>query len=79
MGFRVAGFSINGDEGASLGAAETRRRYLAAKHGDVLISHINQPLRAAGAGVVAGVTALKARGYRFVKLSDPAIKVSRAA
>ncbi|TMV84540.1 polysaccharide deacetylase [Thioclava sp. BHET1] len=79
LGYRIAGFSINGDQGASLGATEVRRRYLSAAAGDVLISHINQPHRPAGNGVVAGIHALRSRGYRFVRLSEPGVQVSRAA
>lgn len=70
MGFRVAGFSINGDGGSLLGARETSRRISAAKDGDVIISHINQPTHAAGGGVVEGILALKARGYVFIRLED---------
>lgn len=70
MGYRVAGFSLNGDAGASLLAPIVDRRIQAAKDGDVIISHINQPSRSAGAGVVKGILALKARGYRFVRLDQ---------
>jgi peptidoglycan/xylan/chitin deacetylase (PgdA/CDA1 family) len=70
MGFRIAGFSVNGDGGALLGQAATARRIAAATDGDVIIAHINQPDHSAGAGVVAGVLALKARGVRFVLLRD---------
>lgn len=68
LGYRVAGFSLNGDAGASLPAATVARRISAAKDGDVVIAHINQPRRSAGQGVVEGILALKARGYRFVRL-----------
>jgi peptidoglycan/xylan/chitin deacetylase (PgdA/CDA1 family) len=71
LGWRIAGFSLNGDAGASLGAAEVARRYAAAVAGDVIISHLNQPHRAAGAGVAKGILALRNRGVRFVRLSDP--------
>ena len=68
MGYRVAGYSLNGDAGASLPAPVVAKRIEAAKDGEVIISHINQPTRPAGAGVVEGVLALKARGFRFVRL-----------
>lgn len=70
LGYRVAGFSLNADQGASLGAKETARRIEAAKSGDVVIAHINQPNRPAGAGVAAGVMALAAGGARFVRLDE---------
>lgn len=72
MGYRIAGFSLNGDGGSLLGAKTTERRIAAARDGDVIIAHINQPGHAAGAGVVAGVLALKKRGFEFVRFDDAA-------
>lgn len=70
MGLRVAGYSLNGDGGATFGAALAERRIAAAKDGDVVIAHINQPGRPAGGGVAKGILDLKAKGYQFVKLDD---------
>ena len=52
LGFRIAGYSINGDGGSLLGARETERRVSAARDGDVIIAHINQLTHAAGGGLV---------------------------
>jgi peptidoglycan/xylan/chitin deacetylase (PgdA/CDA1 family) len=76
MGYKIAGFSINGDGGSLLGQASVEHLYAHARDGDVIISHINQPTHEAGAGVVNGILALKARGYQFVKLSDRAETLS---
>lgn len=70
MGLKVAGYSVNGDGGASLGAAAVERRFVSARDGDVIIAHINQPHRPAGNGVVRGLLALKRRGVVFVRLND---------
>lgn len=70
MGYRIAGYSVNGDGGSLLGAAVTEKRFASARDGDVIISHINQPTHAAGAGVVKGILDLKARGVQFVRLQD---------
>lgn len=72
LGFRVAGFSLNGDDGASVSAATAERRVSAARDGTVIIAHINQPDRPSGAGIARGILALKARGVTFVTLSDAA-------
>lgn len=69
LGFKVAGYSLSADEGALLGTRQTAQRIAAAKDGAVIIAHVNHPEKPAGAGVVAGVLALKARGFHFVKLS----------
>jgi peptidoglycan/xylan/chitin deacetylase (PgdA/CDA1 family) len=68
MGFGVAAFSLNGDEGASLPAAQVAARVGAAEDRDVVISHINQPLRSSGAGVASGVLRLRQLAVLFVRL-----------
>ncbi|MCY1187571.1 hypothetical protein D9M73_285680 [compost metagenome] len=70
MGYRIAGYSVNGDGGSLLGAAVAEKRIRAAKDGDVIIAHINQPTHSAGAGVARGILDLKAKGYSFVRLND---------
>jgi len=70
LGYRIAGYSLNADGGSLLGAAMTEKRVARAKDGDVIIAHINQPTHAAGAGLVKGLLALKARGVTFVRLED---------
>lgn len=72
MGYRVAGYSLNGDDGSLLGAGAAEKRIAAAKDGEVVISHINQPTHAAGQGVANAILKLKARGVDFVRLSDVA-------
>jgi len=72
MGYRIAGFSLNGDFGASASARMAHKRIAGAKSGDIVISHINQPHRPAGAGVISGILALKDRGFQFRHLDDVA-------
>lgn len=72
LGYRVAGYSLNGDGGSLLGAHETARRISHAKDGDVIIAHVNQPGHAAGAGVAEGILTLRKRGFEFVLLKDAA-------
>lgn len=70
MGYKIGGFSVNGDGGSLLGVEATVRSFESAKDGDVIIAHINQPTHKAGEGVVKGIEALKAKGYHFVRLMD---------
>lgn len=78
VGYRIAGYSLNGDGGASFSAGETERRIAQARDGDITLAHLNQLGRTAGAGVVAGLLRLRAAGFRFVQLSD-AVEVGSAA
>jgi peptidoglycan/xylan/chitin deacetylase (PgdA/CDA1 family) len=68
---RVAGYSIAGDGGASYSTRRTAETISAAKDGDVILAHVNQPHKPAGAGVVEGILNLKAKGFIFVKLDQP--------
>ena len=70
LGFEIAGYSLNGDQGASLSAEAAARRVRGAVDGDVILAHINQPDRPAGKGVAEGVADLRARGVTFVRLED---------
>ena len=70
MGYRIAGYSVNGDAGASLIPKMVEKQYASAKDGDVIISHINQPTHASGEGVAKSILALKAKGVQFVRLQD---------
>lgn len=72
MGYRIGGFSLNADFGASLPADMVHERFLTARDGDVIIGHVNQPKRSSGAGIASGAVALKAKGFRFVRLTDVA-------
>lgn len=69
-GLRVAGFSLNADFGASVSQRMAAQRMQLARSGDVIIAHVNQPDRPAGAGIAEGIIALKQKGFRFVTLSE---------
>ncbi len=68
MGYRIAGYSLNADQGATLPAAAVAKRIAAARDGDVIIAHVNHPERYSGEGVARGIEALKAKGAVFVRL-----------
>lgn len=70
LDFKLGGFSFSGDGGASWTSAHTEKAISTAKDGDVIIAHINQPTRPAGAGVVKGILRLKAAGFSFVTLDE---------
>ncbi len=81
LGFRVAGFSLNADAGATLPRHEVAARVRAARDGDVILAHVNKPRSDAGEGLIDGITTLLDRGVRFVPLGDaplgPALVATR--
>ncbi|MFG2844379.1 polysaccharide deacetylase family protein [Kitasatospora sp. NPDC048296] len=70
LGERVAGFTVNGDGGATLSAAEVRREVASASPRAIVIGHMNHPGGGTAPGVAAAVPGLLAAGRRFVRLSD---------
>jgi peptidoglycan/xylan/chitin deacetylase (PgdA/CDA1 family) len=70
MGFAIAGYSLSADLDASLPAARVAARLANARSGDVIVAHLNQPLRPCGQGVVEGLHALQRQGTRFVRLDQ---------
>lgn len=70
LGERVAGFTVNGDGGATLTASEVRQEVAAAPPGSIVIAHMNHPGGGTAPGFAAAVPALLAAGRRFVRLSD---------
>jgi peptidoglycan/xylan/chitin deacetylase (PgdA/CDA1 family) len=79
LGYRVAGFSLNADAGATLSRREVSARVRAARDGDVILAHVNKPRTAVGEGLIDGLTALCERGYRFVRLGDTTLAPSLVA
>ena len=70
MGYKVAGFSVNADAGATLKRAAIVARLKAVKPGDIIIAHMNKPNGDTAAGLAIGLRALQAQGFRFVTLSN---------
>ena len=74
LGYRVAGFSLNADAGATLSRNAVSARVRAARDGDVILAHVNKPRSYAGEGLVDGLNTLLQRGYQFVQLRDSALQ-----
>ncbi|HEY4995265.1 MAG TPA: polysaccharide deacetylase family protein, partial [Aestuariivirga sp.] len=70
LNFKLAGFTFSGDGGALFSSEHAARIIAKAQDGDVILAHINQPRRNAGAGVAEGILKLKAEGFSFVKLDE---------
>lgn len=77
LGYQVAGFSINGDQGASLSklAVEERLRHI--HGGDVIIAHMNKPASETAEGFAASLKWLLAQGFVFVRLDQVKLQVVR--
>jgi peptidoglycan/xylan/chitin deacetylase (PgdA/CDA1 family) len=70
LGLRVAGYSLNADDGATASATTVERRLLAAQADDIILAHMNKPAGGTAEGLAAALPALQQRGLQFVKLSQ---------
>ncbi len=70
MGYRVAGFSVNADAGATLPRREIAARLRKVQQGDIVIAHMNKPAADTAEGFADALPLLLARGVHFVKLSE---------
>lgn len=70
LGYKIAGFSINGDGGATFSKEEIISEVSKAKPRDIIISHFNQPNGNTYEGLKEALIKLREEGYKFVKLEN---------
>jgi peptidoglycan/xylan/chitin deacetylase (PgdA/CDA1 family) len=70
----VAGFSVLGDAGATYSVGQVKAALLKSAPGDIILCHMNHPESGTGAGIIAAAPELRARGFRFVRMSDYPLK-----
>lgn len=70
MGFKIGGFSVNADQGATLSETAVTQNVAGAKNGDIIIAHMNKPFSQTYAGLSKGLKALLERGFEFKTLKD---------
>lgn len=68
----IAGFSVNGDGGATFSAAMVRDTLLQLRDGDIVLAHLNRPAGGTAQGCAQAIPELLDRGVRFVTLSADA-------
>jgi peptidoglycan/xylan/chitin deacetylase (PgdA/CDA1 family) len=74
LGYRIAGFSVNADRGASLPADAVAARMRKVRSGDIIIAHLNKPESGTGAGLAIGLQSLLDQGFRFVMLREQRVR-----
>ena len=74
MGYRLAGFSISADAGATLPQAAVEARLRAVRPGDIILAHMNKPAGTTAEALALVLPELQSRHYHFVKLEDVALQ-----
>ena len=75
MGYRIAGFSVNADVGATLPQATIEHRLQRVRGGDVIIAHMNKPDSDTAEGLAVGLAELQRQGYVFVRLDQAELQL----
>jgi peptidoglycan/xylan/chitin deacetylase (PgdA/CDA1 family) len=74
LGYRIAGFSVNADGGATLPRAAIERRLRRVRDGDVIIAHMNKPDADTAEALEAALPELRRLGFVFVRLDQAALQ-----
>lgn len=74
MGYKVAGFSVNADNGATLAKNQIVGRLKKVRSGDIIIAHLNRPASDTAKGLAAGLQLLLDQGFHFVRLDGAAVR-----
>ena len=69
LGLGIAGYSIAGDEGATLNASQVEAKVLGAQDGDILLLHMNKPTSGSREGLMHALPKLREKGFAFTRLS----------
>jgi peptidoglycan/xylan/chitin deacetylase (PgdA/CDA1 family) len=70
MGYKIAGFSVNADAGATLKRKAIAERVRHVKDRDVIIAHMNRPAGDSAEGLADSLLELVRQGFRFVRLDQ---------
>lgn len=74
LGYKIAGFSVNADAGATSSKLAIEKKLARIKEGDVIIAHMNKPASDSAEGLSAGLTHLLKNGFVFVRLDQVNLK-----
>ncbi len=70
MGYKIAGFSVNADVGATASKLAIEKKLEHVKAGDVIIAHMNKPASDSAEGLAVGLPYLLKQGFVFVRLDQ---------
>ncbi|GAB1232660.1 polysaccharide deacetylase family protein [Ferrigenium sp. UT4] len=70
LGYKIAGFSVNADDGATSKRLAIEKRLARVKPGDVILAHMNKPSSDSAEGLAVGLDYLLKQGFLFVRLDQ---------
>jgi peptidoglycan/xylan/chitin deacetylase (PgdA/CDA1 family) len=70
LGYKVIGFAINADAGATNSVAQIAKELSKTKSGDIIIAHMNHPESHNSEGLSKALKKMQDNGWKFVKVAD---------
>jgi len=74
LGYEVVSFSVRGDAGATYSKKQVKEALWNAPASSIILMHMNYPESETAEGLIETLPELKKRGFRFVKLSEFALR-----
>ena len=74
LGYEVVNFSVRGDAGATYSKKQVREALTHSAQSSIVLLHMNHPGGQTAAGLKEAIPELRNRGFRFVKLSEFALR-----
>jgi len=74
LGYEVVNFSARGDAGARYTKTQVKEALLNARPSSIILLHMNHPEGETAEGLIEAIPELRARGFRFARLSDCGLK-----
>ena len=68
--YKVIGFAVNGDFGATASKDKIYHQVINAKPGDIILCHMNHPEKKTFEGLKKAIPYLVKKGFKFVKLEE---------
>jgi len=70
LGYKIIGFNVNADFGATASVQTIYRQLIHAKPGSIVIAHMNHPEKNTFEGFKKAIPVLIKKGFKFVKLEE---------
>jgi peptidoglycan/xylan/chitin deacetylase (PgdA/CDA1 family) len=76
LGYKIVSYSVLGDAGATFNGKQVKQALITAPAGAIIILHMNHPEGKTAEGVMDAIPIMRKNGFKFVKISNSALKLA---
>lgn len=76
LGYKIVSYSVLGDAGATFNRKQVKQALITAPVGSIILLHMNHPEGKTAEGVMDAIPIMQKNGFKFVKISDCALKLA---